>query len=171
MPTIVPAPFLPTTRDELRGLGWPQCDIILVSGDAYVDQQSFGTALLGYQDLTRRGFEVVAAFDTAAGRVGARQFGVTISPLSELKEIVRERRVKIGIIATPPEAAQDVAERLAEAGVEAILNFAPIKLDVPVGVSLKTMDVVLELEGLSFHLAAERRDDRSTGNGSGTGTA
>ena len=138
---------------------------------ALVGVGKIGTALLGYQDLNRRGFEVVAAFDTATGKVGDRQFGVRISPLSNLKAIVRERDVEIGIIATPPEAAQDVAERLAEAGVVAILNFAPVKLDVPAGVSLKTMDVAMELEGLSFQLAAGERDGRGTVNRAPGGVA
>jgi len=136
---------------------------------ALVGVGKIGTALLGYQDLNRRGFEVVAAFDTATGKVGERQFGVLISPLAELKTIVRDRSVEIGIIATPPEAAQDVARRLADAGVTAILNFAPVKLNLPEEVSLKTMDVAMELEGLSFQLAAGRRDEQTTGNGAGSG--
>jgi len=138
---------------------------------ALVGVGKIGTALLGYQDLDRRGFEVVAAFDTASGKVGQRQFGVRISPLSNLKAIVRERGVEIGIIATPPDAAQDVAERLAEAGVVAILNFAPVKLDVPQEVSLKTMDVAMELEGLSFQLAAGERDGQGIVHGVPGGAA
>ncbi len=117
-----------------------------------------GTALLGYADLARRGFRVVAAFDVDPSRIGRDVFGVRISPLEDLPTVVRERQVEIGIVATPPEAAHDVARRLAEAGVEAILNFAPTELQQDVnGVPVRTVDVVLELEGLSYLLSEGRR--------------
>lgn len=129
---------------------------------ALVGVGKIGSALMGYRDLERRGFDLVAAFDTAPAKVGTEVSGVEVSPLSRLERIVAERGVEIGIVATPPEAAQDVADRLWSAGVEAILNFAPVKLSAPEGVSVRTVDVVLELEGLCYLLtsgedAARRR--------------
>lgn len=119
-----------------------------------------GSALLGYGDLARRGFDIVAAFDVDRTKVGRHPSGVPVRPLDELEEVVRTRGVTMGIIATPPEAAEATARRLADTGVGAILNFAPVKLLTPDSVTVRTMDVALELEGLSFALTSER------GNGS-----
>lgn len=112
-----------------------------------------GAALLGYRDLSRRGFDVVAAFDIDASKVGQTVFGVPIFSMSEMERVIREAGVEIGIVATPPEAAQEVARRLAEAGVAAILNFAPVKLVGLEAVAVRTMDVVMELEGLTYILS------------------
>ena len=72
-----------------------------------------------------------------------------------------EREVEIGIITTPPEAAPDVADRLARAGVSAILNFAPVKIAGNEGTVVRTMDLALELEGLTFALTSSRGGERS----------
>ena len=120
-----------------------------------------GSALLGYEDLTRRGFDVVAAFDNDAAKIGRTVFGVEVSALAELEPIVREREVEMAILATPPEAAQEVADRLVRAGVRGLLNFAPVKLDAPDEVAVRSMDVALEMEGLSFALSFDGDAERS----------
>ena len=111
-----------------------------------------GTALLGYADLSERGFDIVTAFDADPEKIDLVRSGVRVRPLSELEAEVSENRIDIAIIATPPESARSVAIRAAAAGVGAILNFAPIKLDVGGGVQVRTVDVSLELEALSFLL-------------------
>lgn len=118
-----------------------------------------GSALLGYRDLAHRGFHVVAAFDTEPSKVGTEVFGIRVRPLSELSRVVQREGVEIGIIATPPESAQEVAQRLTDAGIGAILNFAPVELTATDHVPVRTMDVVLELEGLSYLLATSSRGD------------
>jgi len=125
---------------------------------ALVGVGKIGSALLGYQDLSRRGFELVAAFDVEPRKIGRDVFGVVVSPLDELETVVRERGVEIAIVATPPEAAPEVARRLADAGVGAILNFAPTGLQEIERVPVRTVDVVLELEGLSYLLNRPRRN-------------
>lgn len=117
-----------------------------------------GSALLGYSDLRRRGFDIVAAFDSEPSKVGRAVFGVRISSMSELAAVVKREGVEIGIVATPPEAAQEVARKLARAGVGALLNFAPVKLEIAGNVPVRTMDVALELEGLSYLLTADARN-------------
>lgn len=117
-----------------------------------------GAALLGYRDLAARGFDVVAAFDRDPDKTGRMVSGVRVSPMADLEQVLRATGVEIAIIATPPEAAQGTASRLAAAGVFAILNFAPVKLQVPEEVAVRTMDVALELEGLTFLLNTARRD-------------
>lgn len=128
---------------------------------ALVGVGKIGSALLGYEDLTRRGFDIVAAVDTDPAKVGRRVFGVVVTPLAELERTVREREVDMGILATPPEAAQAVADRLVEAGVDGLLNFAPVKLTAADDVAVRSMDVALELEGLSFALSFEGDAERS----------
>ena len=120
---------------------------------ALVGAGRIGSALLGYRDLRERGFEVVAVFDVDPAKVDRVVDGVAISPMERLEQVVEERDVEMGIVATPPEAAQEVADRLVEAGVRALLNFAPVKLDVPERVVVRSMDVALEMEGLSFALS------------------
>lgn len=120
-----------------------------------------GSALLGYEDLTRRGFDIVAAFDNDPDKVGTKVFGVVVTSMEELEPIVRERDVEMAIVATPPEAAQGVTDRLVEAGVSGLLNFAPVKLDAPDGVAVRSMDVALEMEGLSFALSFDGDAERS----------
>lgn len=126
---------------------------------ALVGVGKIGSALLGYRDLRRRGFDVVAAFDTAPSKVGTEVSGVRVSPLDGLEGTVRATGVEIAIIATPPESAQAVTTRLCEAGVSAILNFAPVELSVPPEVAVRTMDVVLELEGLCYLCSGEERPE------------
>lgn len=120
-----------------------------------------GSALLGYGLFTERGFDVVAAFDSNPELIGLEQGGVEVRPLQDLEAVFAEHDVSIAIIATPPDVAREVAHRAVAAGASAILNFAPVKLDLPAGVALRTMDVTLELEGLSYMVAA--------GDGSGGG--
>lgn len=121
---------------------------------ALVGVGRIGGALLGYRDLARQGFEIVAAFDTDPEKVGTRRAGVEVTPLAELEGRLGSERVDMGIVATPAEAAQEVVDRLVAAGVQALLNFAPTKLDVPEEVTVRNMDVALELEGLSFALTS-----------------
>ncbi len=128
---------------------------------ALIGVGKIGSALLGYGDLARRGFDIVAAFDIDAAKVGRHASGVNVWPLDELENVVRSHNVTIGIIATPPEAAEKTARRLADTGVAAILNFAPVKLSTPETVTVRTMDVALELEGLSFALTSERGNGAS----------
>lgn len=113
-----------------------------------------GSALLGYRDLRERGFEIVSAFDTDLDKTGREVFGVPVYPMEELERRLRDDGVGIVIIATPPAAAQEVADRVAAAGVAGILSFAASKLHVAVPVALRWMDVALELEGLSFLMSS-----------------
>lgn len=113
-----------------------------------------GSALLGYGLFADRGFDIVAAFDDDPGKIGRELGGVEVKPLSELESEFAAHEVAIAIIATPPEQAPELAHRAVSAGAAAILNFAPVKLDLPAGVALRTMDVTLELEGLCYTMTS-----------------
>lgn len=121
---------------------------------AVIGVGKLGSALLGYGLFGRCGFDIVAAFDTDPNLVGHEINGILVRALDELEEVVDAREVAIAIVATPPEEAQAAAMRAVRAGARAILNFAPIKLDLPAGIALRTMDVTLELEGLSYLVTA-----------------
>jgi redox-sensing transcriptional repressor len=112
---------------------------------------NLGHALANYRGFTARGFRVVALVDADPGKVGEHVAGLHVRSLDELPAIVDDEGAAIGIIATPASAAQEVADRLVDAGVASILNFAPSLISVPDGVSLRKVDLSIELQILSFY--------------------
>lgn len=112
---------------------------------------SLGHALARYRGFDARGFHPVALVDAAAEKVGARIGGLVVRHIDELPDIVAEHAVAIGIVATPAPAAQAVADRLVASGVTSILNFAPAVVTVPDHVTLRMVDLSIELQILSFH--------------------
>ncbi len=110
-----------------------------------------GHALANYRNFSARGFRTVALLDADPAKVGEEVAGLSVRHLDELDAVVAEDRISIGIIATPAHVAQDVADRLVAAGVTSILNFAPAVLSVPPGVSLRKVDLSIELQILSFY--------------------
>lgn len=122
-----------------------------------------GSALVGYRGFSDQGFDVVAVFDADATRVGRTLEGLVIRPMSQLDD---REGFEIGVIATPVRAAQEVADALVAAGVQGILNFAPRKLRVPDSVMLRTVDMTMEFERLTYAIthakaAVGRRRDTS----------
>jgi redox-sensing transcriptional repressor len=115
---------------------------------------NLGLALADYPGFRDEGFEIVAMFDTARDKVGHRsRAGVPIYDVRDLRRIARRERIRIAVIAVPATAAQSVVDTVAAAGIRAILNFSPGALKVPDGVKLKSMDLTVSLESLSFFLA------------------
>lgn len=110
-----------------------------------------GQALAGYGGFGQRGFPVAGLVDVDPAKVGTVIGGVRVRHLDELAQVVRARQVAIGIIATPPSAAQAAADRLVAAGVTSILNFAPVVLSVPRGVDVRKVDLAVELQILSYY--------------------
>jgi redox-sensing transcriptional repressor len=118
---------------------------------AIVGIGNLGRALANYRGFGARGFRVVALVDADPGIVGRRVGELTVEAMSELDRLVGERSIAIGIIATPAHVAQEVADRLVAAGVTAVLNFAPVLVTVPDDVSLRKVDLAIELQILSFY--------------------
>ena len=112
---------------------------------------NLGAALAGYRGFGARGFRIVALVDADPAKVGRRVGELEVEPASDLDSIARNRGVEIGIIATPAAAAQDVADRLVAAGVRSILNFAPAVISVHEPVSLRKVDLAIELQILAFY--------------------
>jgi redox-sensing transcriptional repressor len=112
---------------------------------------NLGSALLAYRGFGARGFHLGIAFDTDPAKIGQTISGVPVADLADLVETVRAKGIKIGIITVPAPAAQGVAEHLAEAGVTAILNFAPAQITVPEGIKVQNVDLSVLLKTLSYH--------------------
>jgi redox-sensing transcriptional repressor len=128
---------------------------------AMVGTGNLGRALLGYKGFSHQGFRIVAAFDIDPERVGATIEGVRVYHLDRLVEVAQENKIKLGMIAVPAPAAQAVADRLVAAGIEGIVNFAPVTISLPDGVRHVGVDLAIELEQLSFSVV-----NRLTSNGS-----
>lgn len=111
---------------------------------------NLGSALLRYGGFRKEGFEVVAAFDNQAK--ARPDIFVPILPMRQLKEFIQENDVKMAILTVPAAAAQEVANALTQAGVQAILNFSPTILDVPENVVVNSVDLAVELENLSYFI-------------------
>lgn len=122
---------------------------------ALVGAGRIGSALFDYQGLPNRGFHIVAVLDSDPSKIGRRWGDATICDVADLERIVKDSGVQIAVLAVPVEAAQDVADQASRAGVRGILNFAPTRLKVPEGVTVKDVKVVLELEALTFALSQD----------------
>lgn len=113
---------------------------------------NLGSALLGYPGFAKEGFEVVAAFDVDPTRQRARDLGVKLLPMAKIGDFVRKNAVKMAILTVPGVVAQEVTNELVAAGIQAILNFAPIILQVPDKVVVNNVDLAIELENLSYFI-------------------
>jgi redox-sensing transcriptional repressor len=124
---------------------------------ALVGVGNLGRALGNYRGFAERGFHVVAAFDSDPAKVGEQVGSTVVYPLSELRAVVRERGISMALVATPAAAAQDVVDRLVDAGVTSVLNFAPVVLSVGPGVSVRRVDLAVELQILSYYESTRRQ--------------
>ena len=139
---------VPELADQLRQIlglerGW---------NVAIVGAGKIGSALAQYKGFRQRGFSVVAVYDSDPAKIGAKWDGLTVRDIANLERDATRDAIDIVVLATPSEHAQKVAERIAKAGIRAILNFAPVQLQLPADVTVKNVNMALELEGLSFAL-------------------
>jgi redox-sensing transcriptional repressor len=126
---------------------------------------NIGAALLAYRGFEKQGFDVVAVFDRDPARIGVKLDHHEVQDVASLPAVAAREGVEIGVIATPLRAAQDVADLLVAAGVRGILNFAPRKLFVPPHIALRTVDMAMEFESLSFALTQGRAPRRRRARG------
>jgi redox-sensing transcriptional repressor len=111
-----------------------------------------GSALVQYRGFHQRGFEIVSIFDADPHKIGTVWNGLTVRDARQLESELKRHPVDIAVVVTPGDAAQTVADRCVALGVKAILNFAPVQLSVPDDVVVKTVNLALELEALSYAL-------------------
>jgi redox-sensing transcriptional repressor len=126
-----------------------------VSNVLLVGVGNLGRALLAFRGFKKRGFEIVAAFDNDPTKLGAPVNALQtlqIRPMSELSETVRTHSVRVGILSVNGSAAQAVADAMVESGLRAILNFAPVHIQVSPGISVASVDLAVQLEQLSYQI-------------------
>jgi redox-sensing transcriptional repressor len=120
---------------------------------ALIGAGKIGSALVQNRGFRRRGFDFVAIFDLDPAKIGRPLGGVNVEDVADLEASLARNQADIAVLVTPPEVAQSVADRLVRLGVKSILNFAPLQLAVPADVTVKTVNLALELEALAYHLA------------------
>jgi len=120
---------------------------------ALVGAGNLGAAIAHYKGLSQHGFLVTAIFDNDPAKIGSRIGDIVVQSLERLERVLRDQDIRIGVIAVPPEAAQQVADRLIAAGVRIIVNYTPVLLRVPAGVTLHNTDPVHELLHTLYYLS------------------
>ena len=124
---------------------------------ALVGAGKIGQALMGYEGLVTDGFEIKAVFDEDPKVIGHELKGHRVRPMKDLDVLISQRRIELGILAVPADAADLVADRLVEAGVSGILNFARSHLVLPPDVKLVNVDFTAALEELAFEITFHNR--------------
>ena len=119
---------------------------------ALVGAGDLGHALVHYGGFIEEGFRISLVFDNNPQKVGRDLAGLTVLPISTMKEEIRRHQIRIAIIAVPASVAQKVTAELIEAGVQAVLNYAPITLQVPAGIRVQYVDPVVHLQRMTFYL-------------------
>ena len=138
-------PELTESLREILGLRRDWQVIIVGAG-------KIGTALAQYRGFRQRGFRVTAVYDRDPKKIGTRWDTLTVRDMAEIERDIQTEHPDIAVLTTPAEEAQVVVDRLVSAGMRALLNFAPIQLQVPPDVTLKNVNMAMELEGLSYAL-------------------
>jgi redox-sensing transcriptional repressor len=139
-------PELKTKLRDILGLDRRYRVVVIGAG-------KIGSALVQYGGFGDRGFDLVSIYDNDPAKIGRTWDGLPVRDIAQLEKDLRHEPADIGAVVTPAEAAQAVADRLVSCGISAILNFAPVQLQVPEHVTVKTVNLVLELEALSYILA------------------
>lgn len=150
-----------------RGLGYPTKELkSRIASILGIDRNwsvgligagNIGSALVSYKEFHKQGFQIKAIFDNDQRKIGSNHKGIVISDIKDLAAEVKKRKIEIVVIAVPSTVAQQACDLAVEAGVKAILNFAPINLKVPKEVILRTENMAMEIEYLSFYLTNHQR--------------
>ena len=130
---------------EILGLGREWRVVIVGAG-------KIGAALAQYRGFRQRGFNILAAYDNNPEKVGKRVEGIEVRDIEQLERDIQREKPDIVVLTVPGDEAQRMVDRVVKAGVKAILNFAPTQLHAPADVTVKTVNMAMELEGLSFAL-------------------
>lgn len=137
--------------DAIRGIlglnkTWP---VVIVGAG------KIGAALAQYRGFSSRSYKVVGVYDRDPARIGQKLDGLTIRAEGELEKDIVKLKAQIAVLCVPAEAAQGLLDRVTKAGIRAVLNFAPVPLKVPKGVTLRAVNMATELEILTFALTSE----------------
>jgi redox-sensing transcriptional repressor len=150
----------------IRGVGYNVDELIsAVSRSLGIDREwncvligvgNLGKAIIGHREFVRRGFRIIGAFDCDPFKIGEAFAGLEVVCTRHLKERIRDKNVRIGVLATPSEHAQRAADYLVGAGIKGILNYAPLRIAVPSDVTVEHVDIFHHLYSLAYELAPGR---------------
>lgn len=130
---------------EILGLGRDWRVVIIGAG-------KIGAALTQYRGFRQRGFNILAAYDNNREKIGKQLEGIPVRDIASLERDLQREKPDIAVVTVPGDAAQQIVDMVVKAGVKAILNFAPTQLHAPADVTVKTVNMAMELEGLSYAL-------------------
>ena len=120
-------------------------------------------ALLKYRGFAAHGFDVVGLFDNSSTAIGTTVDGLTVEPVENLTAAVKRLRAELGVLTVPAESAQAVADAAVAAGLKGLMNFAPVRIKVPTGVSIVPVDLAIQLEQLAFAVHFHEADETPHG--------
>ena len=135
-----------------------QWDTVLVGAG------NLGRALVNYDGFMKMGLNVVGVFDNDLNKIDNRIGDLTVRSTKELEDVIGEKGAKVGIVAVPDEAAQNVADKLVDAGIKAIWNFAPTRLYVPDYVTVRNEDLAVGIVSLIYHLSWQEKEEKEKEN-------
>ncbi|HKP16372.1 MAG TPA: redox-sensing transcriptional repressor Rex [Gemmatimonadaceae bacterium] len=138
-------PELSSALRDILGLGREWRVVIIGAG-------KIGAALAQYRGFRQRGYNIVAAYDSNREKIGRSLEGIEIRDMARFESDIATERPEIAVIAIPAEGAQEVLDRIVRTGIKAVLNFAPVQLHAPADVTVRAVNMAMELEGLSFAL-------------------
>lgn len=120
---------------------------------------NLGRALVNYDGFNKMGIEITEVFDTDLVKIGNKVGNITVKSIKGMQQTARDKNIKIGIIAVPPSAAQEVAEDMVSAGIKSIWNFAPTRLMLPEEIKVRNEDLAVGIVSLIYHLSWEEENN------------
>lgn len=124
---------------------------------AVIGAGNLGVAISHYRGFQDRGFRIACLFDISPQKIGSRIGEFAVQPITAMSGVIRQENIKIAMLAVPAENAQAVADQLAAAGIQAILNYAPISINVPPGIQIQYIDPVAHLQRMTYYLHPKQR--------------
>jgi len=153
-----------------RGLGYPVIDLKKkIASILGIDREwkvalvgigNIGSALVSYKEFIKQGFQIVKLFDNDQRKIGSNHKGIIVADINNIEQEIRKDGIQMVILAVPATVAQYIVDDVVRAGVKAILNFAPINLKVPPDVAIRTENMSMELEYLSFGMTNKNNPDK-----------
>jgi redox-sensing transcriptional repressor len=119
---------------------------------AVIGAGDIGHAIINYGGFHDRGFQAVMIFDNSPEKIGKKINDITIEDIAKMKEKIQEKNIKIAMLAVPAEHAQSVVEQMVDAGIKAILNYAPVSLSVPPDIKVQHIDPAVHLQSMTYYL-------------------
>ena len=154
-----------------RGLGYPVVDLKKkIASILGIDREwkvalvgigNIGSALVSYKEFIKQGFRIVKLFDNDQRKIGSNHKGIVVADINNIEQEIREDGIQMVILAVPATVAQYIVDDVVKAGVKSILNFAPINLKVPDDVTIRTENMSMELEYLSFGMTNKQPESNS----------